>query len=412
MMTRRYTCGTPKGASLALCLAFAMAGLATSADAQSATAMEAERAAVFERMLNAPADRTLMAQYARLSIELRDYEAAAATLERLIDLEPANATARLELATAYFAMGNYPLAEFHLNAAAASGALSPEQLASAEAYGSAAQDRDAPSRFSGNVAAGIVSVDGDVGLMGTGALTWSIDLGDANATEWITQIWASSYELDDDPGTARSDSQRLTLRTGPRFQLTGAAFGPRIQPYLKFEALRVPDAATSDYDAVFVGLTYQNAHSAAWTSFADAAIGWGELDATVADVDFREFSLGVTYRPSREALYRLTLSFESEDTATRNEDETGVRLDYSRDFNGPLALTTPDWRAGAFASVDWRDITDTGVANDETVTAAGLSLRAYLNDDIYVETRGTHVNRDGATDRSETILSMQLGLEF
>jgi DNA-binding SARP family transcriptional activator len=50
-------------------------------------------------------------------------EAAAATLERLIDLEPANATARLELATAYFAMGNYPLAEFHLNAAAASGAL-------------------------------------------------------------------------------------------------------------------------------------------------------------------------------------------------------------------------------------------------------------------------------------------------
>jgi hypothetical protein len=52
------------------------------------------------------------------------------------------------------------------------------------------------------------------------------------------------------------------------------------------------------------------------------------------------------------------------------------------------------------------------VANDETVTAAGLSLRAYLNDDIYVETRGTHVNRDGATDRSETILSMQLGLEF
>jgi hypothetical protein len=30
------------------------------------------------------------------------------------------------------------------------------------------------------------------------------------------------------------------------------------------------------------------------------------------------------------------------------------------------------------------------------VTATGLSLRAYLNDDIYVETRGTHVARDGA----------------
>jgi DNA-binding SARP family transcriptional activator len=101
-----------------------------------------------------------MAQYARLSIQLRDFEAAAATLERLIDLEPANATARLELATAYFAMGNYPLAEYHLNAAAASGALSPEQLASVEAYRGAAAERDAPSRFSGSVAAGIVSADG------------------------------------------------------------------------------------------------------------------------------------------------------------------------------------------------------------------------------------------------------------
>jgi Flp pilus assembly protein TadD len=96
---------------------------ALSAAAARSRRLEAERAAVFARMLDAPADRSLMAAYAQLSIQLRDYEAAAATLERLIDLEPANATARLELATAYFAMGNYPLAEYHLNAAAASGAL-------------------------------------------------------------------------------------------------------------------------------------------------------------------------------------------------------------------------------------------------------------------------------------------------
>jgi tetratricopeptide (TPR) repeat protein len=124
--TRRYTCGTPKGASLALCLARLRHGGPRDGRrrAERNAALEAERAAVFARMLNAPADRTLMAQYARLSIQLAIIEAAAATLERLIDLEPANATARLELATAYFAMGNYPLAEFHLNAAAASGALS------------------------------------------------------------------------------------------------------------------------------------------------------------------------------------------------------------------------------------------------------------------------------------------------
>jgi hypothetical protein len=52
------------------------------------------------------------------------------------------------------------------------------------------------------------------------------------------------------------------------------------------------------------------------------------------------------------------------------------------------------------------------VARDETVTAAGLSLSAYLNDDVYVETRGTHLTRDGATDRGRDGVSMQLGLEF
>jgi tetratricopeptide (TPR) repeat protein len=407
MMARITKPGALAAASIALCITL----VGTTAQAQTA-GLEAERAAVFARMLDAPADRTLMAQYAQLSIQLRDYEAAAATLERLIDQEPANATARLELATTYFAMGNYPLAEFHLNAATASGALTRGQLGAADAYRGAAAERDAPGRVSGSIAAGIVAVDGDTGFLGTGALTWSIDLGDANATEWVTRIGVSTYVLDDDPGASTLDQQRLTLRTGPRFQLTGEAFGPRLQPYLEFEAVRVPDAATTDYDAVKFGLAYQNAHSAAWTSFADASIGWGELDSSGADIDFHDLSLGVTYRPSREALYRLTLSLGSEDTVTRDEDERGLRLDYSRDFGGLAMLPGPDWRAGAFASVDWRDITDTGVASDETVTAAGLSLRAYLNDDIYVETRGTHVARDGATDRDETIVSMQLGLEF
>ena len=102
----------------------------------------------------------------------------------------------------------------------------------------------------------------------------------------------------------------------------------------------------------------------------------------------------------------------SEDTATRDEDQRGLRLDYGQDLDAPALLPGPDWRAGAFASVDWLDITDTGVPRDETVRAAGLSLRAYLNDDIYLETRGTHVARDGGTAADETILSMQLGLEF
>jgi hypothetical protein len=77
------------------------------------------------------------------------------------------------------------------------------KLGDSEAY-RGARGRNATRRAGSRaIAAGIVSVDGDTGFLGTGALTWSIDLGDANATEWVTQIGASTYELDDDPGARR-----------------------------------------------------------------------------------------------------------------------------------------------------------------------------------------------------------------
>ncbi|OZA16902.1 MAG: hypothetical protein B7Y02_02765, partial [Rhodobacterales bacterium 17-64-5] len=95
-------------------------GLAAPVLAQD-TAAVAERQAILTQMLAAPTDRELMRRYAALSVQLRDFEAAAATLERLVALEPGNSSARLELAVAYFALGNYDLAEYHLQAAQASG---------------------------------------------------------------------------------------------------------------------------------------------------------------------------------------------------------------------------------------------------------------------------------------------------
>jgi hypothetical protein len=99
-------------ATARLAAALIAAALAAPALAQ-ATAPEARRDAVFAQMLAAPADPVLMLEYARLSVRLRDFEAAASTLERLLDLQPDNAAARLELATAYFALGAYEVAEYH-----------------------------------------------------------------------------------------------------------------------------------------------------------------------------------------------------------------------------------------------------------------------------------------------------------
>jgi hypothetical protein len=274
------------------------------------------------------------------------------------------------------------------------------------------QERDAPSRFSGSVAAGIVSADGEIGVLGTGALTWSLDLGDANATRWVTQIGLSTYQLDADPGASTSDRLSFRVRTGPQFQLTGEAFGPRLQPYVELRSVRYPDAATSDYDAFFVGLAYQNAHSAAWTSFRRRLHRLGRAGRIRRRYRFPR-------RLARCDLPPLAGGVLSPDPV---DGQRGHR--HARRISTACARLRPrlrwaqrrcrgaDWRAGAFASVDWLDITDTGVARDETVTATGLSLRAYLNDDVYVETRGTHLARDGGTNADETVFSMQLGLEF
>jgi hypothetical protein len=86
-------------------------------------------------------------------------------------------------------------------------------------------------------------------VLGSGALTWSLDLGDANATEWVTQIGLSTYQIDAGPGASTSDRQSLRLRTGPQFQLTGEAFGPRLQPYVELRIGPLSRRRASDYDA-------------------------------------------------------------------------------------------------------------------------------------------------------------------
>lgn len=401
-MRRLKPVPTRVAAGLAIALALSPApGVAQDA------AISAERAAVFARMLDAPSDRALMLQYARLSVRMRDYEAAVSTLERLIDLEPGNAEARVELGAAYYALGSYAVAEYHLNAAAASGALTPAQRQAVEAYRAAAGERDAPSRFSGSLSAGVASVDGTAGFLGAARLDWRIDMGDANATDWVTEAAFTTYAID--AGADATDTRRLRLRTGPELRLTGDAYGARLQPYLELEAVRYPDAPASDFDALSLGFAYQNPLSAEWAVFADGSIGWGELRATGGEIDLHALDVGLIHRPARETLLRLTFGYEAEDTATRDEDTRGLRADASHTFDG---IAGRDWTAGGFASVDWRDITDGGVPADETVRGAGLFLRASIAEDLFVEARGSHVSRDGAARRDETILSMRLGWEF
>ena len=71
--------------------------------------------ALFEQLLAEPDNIDVMFAYAKVSIELEDYEAAISTLERLLIYRQDIPLIRLELAVAYFNLGSYEVAKLYFD---------------------------------------------------------------------------------------------------------------------------------------------------------------------------------------------------------------------------------------------------------------------------------------------------------
>lgn len=408
----------------ALLLATACAA-ATPGMAQT-TSTETRRDAVFARMLQAPADRALMLEYARLSVQLRDFEAAAATLERFLDLDPGNAAVRVELATAYFALGAHAVADYHLATAAASGALTPEQAEQAARYRDETAARQSPHQITGRIALGQswARETDQNGSFVTAQLDWRFDMGGANADDWLTQLGVSRYSPDEIGFTER---QTTRLRTGPEFRLTGDAHGPRLQPYVEMmwaQEDRGFGFVQEDRSVAF-GLAYQNPHSAFWTSYAGLQVGRGDREtvgssAPAVDFDYREASLGLAYRPSRETRIRGTLAWRDEDTDdgfSTHETTRTLRLEALHSFDTGWDVLPRRWEARGWLERETLERGDVfGIFDAHTDTGRGLGLRAFVTDEVFVEARGARLARDFddpfRDTRRETVYSLQIGWEF
>lgn len=416
------TRATARLAAVLLAVSCALPGAAAAQTGR----LEAERATIFAQMLASPADRALMRDYARLSVRLRDFEAAAATLERFLDLEPGNAAARLELAAAYFALGAHEVAEYHLAAATVSGGLTPEQLDEAARYQAEAEARQDPNRIAGHIAIGTTGTrqTDETALFVSGQLDWRIDMGGPNAAEWLTQLSFSRFDPEN-PGV--TDRQSTRLRSGPEFRLTGDAYGPRLQPYLELGWTEENDGFVLRQDStVALGLAYQNPHNAFWTSYADIRIGRGERDvdfgflvADTVEFDFREANLGLAFRPSRDTRIRGTVGWRDENTEDGSgtyETATTLRLEALHSFDTGWQALPRNWEARGWVQRENRETGDIFGANDATDTGYGLGLRAFVTDAIFVEARSARLRSEdalgGFARPPETIHSFQLGWEF
>ncbi|MEX3015864.1 tetratricopeptide repeat protein [Gymnodinialimonas hymeniacidonis] len=381
----------------------------------------AQRDAVFQQMLADPSNRSLMQQYAQLSVQMRDFEGAAATLERLIDLEPNNTAARVELAIAYFALGSYAVADYHLAAAQASGALSPDQAARVARYQEESTERGDGTELDGRIEAGLAfpQESGDNGAFFNANLDYRFDLGDANVTMWVTEFAYTNYQPDDGSLNAR---QSARLRTGPEFRISGDAYGPRLQPYIELEWLDRDPTLTISYTSVAVGAAYQNPINERFTAYGDLQFGRANAtDATGVDFEFHEASLGLTYRPSRDTRFRLSAWVEEQrdvDVATPLATNiSGARLSAQHAFNPNFNILPNRWVAGGFVQLQNTDRSGSGTMSSFEDQSHGAFVRAFVYEDIYVETAWTQVMQDNvisgvAGSSEESILSVQLGWEF
>ena len=383
--------------------------------------IDAQRQVIFQQMLTDPANRQLMRDYARLSVQMRDFEGAAATLERLLDLEPENTTARVELAIAYFALGSYAVAEYHLATVQASGALSPEQAAQVARYAEEVAERDDGSDYSGRIEAGYAFADttGEQGSFLNGSIDWRIDMGGPNAAQWVTEFGFSSYRPGNSSINGRSSGR---LRTGPEFRISGDAYGPRLQTYGEFGWFQNDILLPGDFRSWSLGLAYANPVNERFTFYADLSTGMEyETAAAGSDFQFHEFDLGVTYRPSRDTRYRLsgTIGARNQVNSATPADftEASVRLSAQHAFDPDFQLLPNRWVVGGFAEAGQIDRVISGATTQFDEQSYGLWMRAFVFEDIYIETTAAQVMEDTTiggvtTTRDELIYTFQVGWEF
>ena len=202
--------------------------------------LEAQKEALFQRMLRNPANLDVTFAYADVSAKLGDNEAAVAALERMLLFNPNLPRVQLEIGALYFRMGSYEIARSYFEQAAA--ANPPEEVKSRiNAYLGEIARRGGVQQLTGffmlgaqyqtdaNIAPGSPLIHSPVGdvllnsnfvkkpdknVFGTGAFLYSYDLGtqDRDTIEVGGTGYGNHYS-----SVTRLDLGLGELTVGPRF---------------------------------------------------------------------------------------------------------------------------------------------------------------------------------------------------
>ena len=378
--------------------------------AQADPATRAAQEAAFQRMYAAPTDPQASLDYARLSVALRDCEAAAAALERLVAIEPRNIAARQQLALAYFALGSNAMAERQMQIVAKAQGADPAVQEQARAYGAAAANRRSASQITGSLRFGSVfssdtaarSTDADL------ALIWRHDLGGASGHFWLTTL-NSTLAFDSGAG-ARSDRFSIALRSGPMFSLGTTRQSPRLQPFAFVENNRDNQSETMRRRGM--GLLFQLPLGDRFS--AQAEIRRGRVMASYSFTEGRLDGRGLS------AIYRLTdrtslrAGYDREvrrGLSSGLEVERNSALELWHQFQPGFSRVDKNWRV--IASLRNQRIDEAGLISTKRI--AGVVVRGWITDQTFADigvTRSREVDGVAGQITTPTRISLRIGREF
>lgn len=370
----------------------------------------AERQTLFQAMLRDPADPDLMLQYARQAVKEQDFEAAVATLERLIDRDPASVEARSELAAAYFALGANEVALYHLKILQGSDALTPDQQKLMVRYADEAQDRNAKSSFSGFAQAGfaVLGDNGKVGATASLGLVHRYDPNGPSGTVFITTLRADYLDF----GSSSTTGQRSVAFTyGPSLRLAGTQYGPVLRPYLAVRSTN-DNKIAFDRDAIGFGVSLEAPLTQSWSTFANLEGGKIRYDASTVDGNYVDGQLGLIWFLGRDASVRSSVISQKVDIADPliESDFRAARVDIQKRLRPSFA--SYDWKISGFVQTETESFTS---GREDKVKRVGAALQAYISETVYINSEVQYYDRNSNVvgfEKSEPLFSITVGMEF
>ena len=117
--------------------------------------VQGRRDMLFQRMLEKPDDLDAAFEYAALSVQVGDLEAAVSTLERMLIFAPGLPRLQLELGVLYYRLSAFETARSYFESAVAGPDIPEEVRSKVDQYLSEIEDASKPTRFTGQIRTGI-----------------------------------------------------------------------------------------------------------------------------------------------------------------------------------------------------------------------------------------------------------------